>query len=103
MINGERIPSAEAEGRSVQLDLVPADMIQTIEVNKTFAPDMDADAIGGSVNLITKVPSGKRVSVTAAGGANLIEGTGGDATSLQGRTVTVFRRQAWRGGECFIL
>lgn len=84
MINGERIPSAEAEGRSVQLDLLPADMIQTIEVNKTFTPDMDADAIGGSVNLITKVPSGKRVSVTAAGGANLIEGTGGGRYQFAG-------------------
>ncbi|MBS4061007.1 MAG: carboxypeptidase-like regulatory domain-containing protein, partial [Bacteroidetes bacterium] len=34
MVNGERIPSAEAEDRTVQLDLVPADMIQSIEVNK---------------------------------------------------------------------
>ncbi|MCF8217332.1 MAG: TonB-dependent receptor [Chlorobium sp.] len=84
MINGERIPSAEAEGRSVQLDLVPADMIQTIEVNKTFTPDMDADAIGGSVNLITKVPSGKRISITAAGGANLIEETGGGRYQFAG-------------------
>lgn len=33
MINGERIPSAEAEIRTVQLDLIPSDMIQTIEVN----------------------------------------------------------------------
>jgi len=29
-INGERIPSAEAEARTVQLDLIPSDMIQTI-------------------------------------------------------------------------
>lgn len=53
-INGERIPSAEAEIRSVQLDLVPSDMIQTVEVNKVVTPDMEADAIGGSVNLITR-------------------------------------------------
>lgn len=54
MINGERIPSAEAEDRTVQLDLVFADMIQSIEVNKAVTPDMDADAIGGSVNLVTR-------------------------------------------------
>ncbi len=53
-INGERIPSAEAEIRSVQLDLVSSDMIETVEYNKAVTPDMDADAIGGSVNLITK-------------------------------------------------
>ena len=53
-INGERIPSAEAEIRSIQLDLVPSDMVQTIEVNKVVTPDMEADAIGGSVNLVTR-------------------------------------------------
>ena len=47
-INGERVPSAEAETREVQLDLVPSDMIQTVEVNKALTPDMDADAIGGA-------------------------------------------------------
>src|SRR5690606_10798935 len=51
MVNGERVPSAEAEVREVQLDLIPADMVQAIEVNKTLTPEMDADAIGGSVNV----------------------------------------------------
>jgi len=70
-INGERIPSAEAEIRSVQLDLVPSDMIQTIEVNKVVTPDMDADAIGGSVNLITKgAPNLLRFSATLGGNYN---------------------------------
>ena len=53
-LNGERIPSAEGGNRIVQLDLIPSDMIQAIEVNKTLTPDMDADAIGGSVNLVTR-------------------------------------------------
>jgi len=74
-INGERIPSAEAEARTVQLDLIPSDMIQTIEVNKVLTADMDADAIGGSVNLITRAPSGgQRISVTAGGGYNDLRG-----------------------------
>lgn len=37
-IDGTRVPSAEADVRSVQLDLIPADMIQTIEVNKVIMP-----------------------------------------------------------------
>ena len=53
-INGNRLPSAEGDVRNVQLDLIPSDMIQTIEVNKVVTADMDADAIGGSINLITK-------------------------------------------------
>lgn len=39
----------------MQLDLIPADMIQTIEVSKVVTPDMDGDAIGGSINLVTKI------------------------------------------------
>lgn len=75
MLNGDRIPSAEGDNRRVQMDLVPSDMVQTIEVNKTLTPDMDADAIGGAVNLITRAaPNGLRISGTLSGGANPIRG-----------------------------
>lgn len=68
-LNGDRIPSAEGDNRNVQMDLIPSDMIATIEVNKTLTPDMDGDAIGGSVNLITRAtPNGERISATVAGG-----------------------------------
>jgi len=76
-VNGERIPSAEAENRTIQLDLVPSDMIQTIEVTKALTPDMDADAIGGSINLVTKIPAEERISLSAGGGLNFLDGTGG--------------------------
>lgn len=73
MINGNRIPSAEGDNRNIQLDLIPADMIQTIEVNKAVTPDLDADAIGGSVNLVTRsAPSGSRISGTVASGYNAL-------------------------------
>ncbi|MFC3199271.1 TonB-dependent receptor [Parapedobacter deserti] len=72
-LNGDRIPSAEGDNRRVQMDLIPADMIQTIVVNKTLTPDMDADAIGGSVDLITRAsPNGQRISATLSGGYNPI-------------------------------
>ncbi|MDX2047731.1 MAG: TonB-dependent receptor [Chitinophagaceae bacterium] len=72
-LNGERIPSAEGDNRRVQMDLIPADVIQTVEVNKTLTPDMDADAIGGSVNLIPRsAANGFRLSGTLAGGYNSI-------------------------------
>lgn len=72
-VNGDRIPSAEAETRAIQLDLIPSDMIQTIEVNKVVTPDMDADAIGGSVNLVTKsAPYKQRLSGTVGSGYNLL-------------------------------
>jgi len=72
-LNGDRIPSAEGDNRRIQMDLIPSDMIQTIEVNKTLTPDMDADAIGGSVNLITRAaPNGLRLSGTLSSGYNPI-------------------------------
>ena len=72
-INGNRIPSAEGDTRNVQLDLIPADMIQTIEVNKVVTPDMDADAIGGSINLVTKNSPYKRfITATAGSGYNWV-------------------------------
>ena len=72
-INGNRIPSAEGDTRNVQLDLIPADMVQTIEVNKVVTADMDGDAIGGSINLVTKNTPYKRIfNATAGSGYNAV-------------------------------
>ncbi|MCG1035535.1 TonB-dependent receptor [Polaribacter sargassicola] len=72
-LNGSRIPSAEADNRNIQMDLIPSDMIQSIQVNKAVTPDMDADALGGSVNLITRTaPQGFRLSATGGSGINTI-------------------------------
>lgn len=82
-INGDRIPSAEGDNRNVQMDLIPADMISTIEVNKTLTPDMDADAIGGSVNLVTRAtPNAQRFSATVAGGYGPIREQGNSTAGL---------------------
>ncbi|MDO8542212.1 MAG: TonB-dependent receptor [Opitutaceae bacterium] len=58
-LNGERLPavfdSTEVyDNRSVSLNTVPTDMISGIEVTKAITPDMDADSLGGAVNLLTK-------------------------------------------------
>jgi len=76
MVDGERIPSPEAGGRDIALDVIPADLLQSIEVSKALTPDMDGDAIGGSVNLVTKrAPESQRISATVALGYNdLTEG-----------------------------
>jgi TonB-dependent receptor len=78
MVNGERVPSAEATVREVQLDLIPADMVQAVEVSKTLTPEMDADAIGGAVNVVTRAaPPGFRFSATTGGNYNQIREQGG--------------------------
>ena len=57
-INGEQIPSPEGGVRYVGMDIIPADQIDFIEVSKVMTPDMDADGIGGSVNIKTKDAAG---------------------------------------------
>ncbi len=54
-IDGVTIPSPEAAVRQVNLATIPSDMIQSIELNKTLSANQDADGIGGSVNLVTKM------------------------------------------------
>ncbi len=46
--------STRSFDRGFEIDKVPADFIETIEVTKAMTPDQDADSIGGSVNLKTK-------------------------------------------------
>ena len=53
-VNGDRIASPENEERFVGLDVISTNQIASIEVTKTITPDMDGDAIGGAINMVTK-------------------------------------------------
>ena len=64
-INGERIPSPEAGTRDIALDVIPANLLQSIKVSKALTPDMDGDSIGGNINLVTKrAPEQRHISGT---------------------------------------
>lgn len=52
-VNGVRLPAPESESRSVALDVISSDTIESIEVKKSFTPDMDGDFIGASVEIHT--------------------------------------------------
>ena len=70
-INGEQIPAPEGDVRFVALDMIPNDILSAIEVNKAITPDMDGDAIGGSVNLKTlSAPNEQVLKMTIASGYN---------------------------------
>lgn len=75
-INGEQIPSPEADVRYVALDVMSSSQLSSMEISKTLTPDMDGDAIGGSVNLITKTAtsSDAELNVSLAGGYNNLMG-----------------------------
>lgn len=54
-INGVRIGAAgeNTDTDFISLDIVPSDLLNGIEVSKTSTPDMDGDAIAGTINLKT--------------------------------------------------
>jgi TonB-dependent receptor len=54
MIDGMDVPSPESGVRQIKFDSIPADIVESVEINKTLLPNMDGDGVGGSVNLVTK-------------------------------------------------
>ena len=77
-VNGERIASPESKDRFVTLDVISANQLASIEVTKALTPDMDGDAIGGSVNLVTRsaLDYDKRVlKVSGGSGYSQLMGT----------------------------
>jgi TonB-dependent receptor len=75
MINGITVPSPEANVREVRLDSLPAGLVESVEINKTLAPNIDGDGIGGSVNLKTKTAGDAPIAtLSALGGYNNILG-----------------------------
>ncbi len=56
-INGQRIPSTDSQDRSVDLSMMSPDVLAGIEVFKSLTPDRDADAVGGTVNFVTRTAS----------------------------------------------
>ena len=76
MIDGQRIPSPDPLIRQVAVDVVPSELLQSIEVSKALTPDMDADSIGGSVNLVMKqAPEKLRLFGAVGGGYNELSRT----------------------------
>ena len=68
-IDGQIIGSPEGNTRRVALDTVPANILSKLEVVKSATPDLDGNAIGGTINLITPSvfddPDGRFFSATA--------------------------------------
>ncbi|AWF82806.1 TonB-dependent receptor [Microbulbifer sp. A4B17] len=50
-INGVSLPAPETNTRAVALDVIPSDLLASLEVFKTLTPDMSADSIGGAIEI----------------------------------------------------
>ena len=50
-INGTLVPAPEDDRRAVALDVLPSELVQSLSVVKTLTPDMDANSLGGTVEV----------------------------------------------------
>lgn len=55
-VNGAQVPAPEAGSRAVALDVIPSALLSSLTVTKTLTPDMDANAIGGTVDIKSLSP-----------------------------------------------
>ena len=78
-VNGVSVPPLEASVRNVKMDSIPANIVDRIEVIKTLSANEDANAIGGTVNLVTKT-AGEKATYD-------FDGTGGYTPIQGGRTL----------------
>ncbi len=70
-VDGIRIASTDANSRGVDLSTISQGSLAGVELYKALTPDKDADAIAGSVNLVTKkAPSERLLRLDAKGSYN---------------------------------
>jgi TonB-dependent receptor len=73
-VNGVALPATNNNDRSVDLSLVSSNMLDGIELKKANTPDMDADALGGTVDLrLKEAPEAFQMNATVQGGYNQIQ------------------------------
>jgi outer membrane receptor protein involved in Fe transport len=70
-LNGADIPALDPEKNAVQMDIFPSNIIENIQVNKTFTPDMPGESTGGHVDIVTKdFPTQFTMQVSSSFGFN---------------------------------
>jgi TonB-dependent receptor len=52
-INGNRVLATGGDQRAAALDVIPSELVESITIKKSLTPDMDADTLGGSVEIET--------------------------------------------------
>ncbi|MEX0720468.1 MAG: TonB-dependent receptor [Balneolaceae bacterium] len=71
MVNGIQLPSTDVNDRSTNLGFISSNMLSGIEVTKAVTPEMDANSIGGVVNLrLQEAPEDWHYDLMLQGGYN---------------------------------
>jgi TonB-dependent receptor len=73
-VNGVRVPATGGDDRSVDLRLISSNILDGIELKKAITPDMDADVLGGTVDLrLREAPDQLSINATAQSGYNKLQ------------------------------
>jgi len=79
LVNGIQLPSTDENTRAINLGFFSSNMLSGIEVVKVLTPDMDANAIGGVVNLrLREAPSNFHLDLLSQGSLNQQDMTWGN-------------------------
>jgi hypothetical protein len=71
ILNGVDIPGLDPDRNTIQMDIIPTNIIDNIIVHKSFSPDLPADFTGGVIDLETKdFPATKKGDVSISLGYN---------------------------------
>jgi TonB-dependent receptor len=71
LINGIELPSTDMNNRATNLGFISSNLLSSIEVIKALTPDMDANTVGGVVNLkLREAPTGLHFDALSQGNYN---------------------------------
>lgn len=92
LLNNAEIPGLDPDKNGVQMDIFPSNLIDKVEVLKSFTPDMPGDFSGGLINIVTKdFPTSFTMSASVSQGYNT------QASLRDGFLTSTESSRAWLG------
>ena len=91
ILNGINIPGLDPDRNTIQMNLFPTNLLDNVQIIKSFTADLPADFTGGLVNIITKeFPSKKSTSINFNLGYNPYMHFNKDYRSYHGSSTDIF-------------
>lgn len=92
-VNGGVIPSADPSRKAVQLDLFPTDLLQSVNIYKTFTPDLPAEFVGGLIAVETlQLPEERSIKFSLGTGWNSLANDQNSFLGIPGRDIGFFAK-----------
>ena len=90
ILNGIDIPGLDPDRNTIQMDLFPTNILDNVQIIKSFTADLPADFTGGLVNIVTKeFPSKKSPALSMSLGYNPDMHLNSDYRSYKGSSTDI--------------